>query len=63
MIRNYEVQEIGEYSRLEKLRSAQTIVGGKFVLVEREADRPKLLEFYKEEASSRGMNVMTKVTA
>ena len=33
---------------LEKLRSAQTIVGGKLVLVEREADRPKLLEFYKD---------------
>ncbi len=30
---------------LEKLRSAQTI---KLVLVEREADRPKLLDFYKD---------------
>ena len=33
---------------LEKLRSAQTIVGGKLVLVEREADRPKLFDFYKD---------------
>ena len=32
---------------LERLRAAQGIVGGKLVLVEREADRPKLLDFYK----------------
>ena len=33
---------------LEKLRAAQGIVGGKLVLVEREADRPKLLDFYND---------------
>ncbi len=32
---------------LERLRAAQGIVGGKLVLVEREADRPKLLDFYE----------------
>ena len=32
---------------LERLRAAQGIVGGKLVLVEREADRPKLLAFYE----------------
>lgn len=31
---------------LERLRAAQGIVGGKLVLVEREADKPKLLDFY-----------------
>ena len=31
---------------LDKLRAAQDLVGGKLVLVEREADRAKLLEFY-----------------
>ena len=31
---------------LDKLRAAQELVGGKLVLVEREADRAKLLEFY-----------------
>ena len=31
---------------LDKLRAAQDLVGGKLVLVEREADRTKLLEFY-----------------
>lgn len=31
---------------LDKLRKAQRLVGGKLVLVEREADRPKLLDFY-----------------
>lgn len=31
---------------LERLRAAQGIVGGKLVLVEREADRPQLLDFY-----------------
>jgi hypothetical protein len=31
---------------LDRLRNAQRIVGGKLVLVEREADRPKLLDFY-----------------
>lgn len=31
---------------LERLRAAQGIVGGKLVLVEREADRTKLLDFY-----------------
>ena len=31
---------------LDKLRKAQRLVGGKLVLVEREADRPKLFDFY-----------------
>ena len=31
---------------LDKLRTAQDLVGGKLVLVEREADRDKLLTFY-----------------
>ena len=31
---------------LDKLRIAQDVVGGKLVLVEREADRTKLLDFY-----------------
>ncbi|MBO7655191.1 MAG: GNAT family acetyltransferase [Kiritimatiellae bacterium] len=31
---------------LDTLRKAQRVVGGKLVLVEREADRPKLLDFY-----------------
>lgn len=32
---------------LEKLRTAQDLVGGKLVLIEREADREKLYDFYK----------------
>ena len=43
VIHRYEVLEIGA---LDKLRKAQRLVGGKLVLVEREADRPKLLDFY-----------------
>ena len=33
---------------LDKLRAAQDLVGGKLVLIEREADRVKLLKFYNE---------------
>ena len=33
---------------LDKLRAAQDLVGGKLVLIEREADRAKLLKFYNE---------------
>ena len=32
---------------LDKLRAAQDLVGGKLVMVEREADREKLLSFYQ----------------
>ena len=32
---------------LDKLRAAQDLVGGKMVMVEREADREKLLSFYQ----------------
>ena len=33
---------------LQKLRSAQHLVGGKLVLVDREIDRPKLLAYYRQ---------------
>lgn len=32
---------------IEKFETVKNILGGKLVMVEREADRPKLLEFYK----------------
>lgn len=37
----------GILSRCRCLRSTKRAIGGKLVMVEREADRPKLLEFYK----------------
>jgi hypothetical protein len=33
---------------LEKFLSVKSIIGGKLVMVERESDRPKLLDFYKK---------------
>ena len=51
--KNYAIEEPLQISggdllnmALHKLRAAQDLVGGKLVLVEREADRAKLLEFY-----------------
>ena len=51
--KNYAIEEPLQISggdllnmALDKLRAAQDLVGGKLVLVEREADRTKLLEFY-----------------
>ena len=51
--KNYAIEEplqisVGDLLNmaLDKLRAAQDLVGGKLVLVEREADRTKLLEFY-----------------
>ena len=51
--KNYAIEEQLQISggdllnmALDKLRAAQDLVGGKLVLVEREADRAKLLEFY-----------------
>ena len=51
--KNYSIEEPLQISggdllnmALDKLRAAQDLVGGKLVLVEREADRAKLLEFY-----------------
>lgn len=51
--KNYAIEEPLQISggdllnmALDKLRVAQDLVGGKLVLVEREADRAKLLEFY-----------------
>jgi hypothetical protein len=51
--KNYAIEEPLQISggdllnmALDKLRAAQDLVGGKLVLVEREADRAKLLEFY-----------------
>lgn len=51
--KNYAIEESLQISggdllnmALDKLRAAQDLVGGKLVLVEREADRAKLLEFY-----------------
>ena len=51
--KNYAIEEPLQLSggdllnmALDKLRAAQDLVGGKLVLVEREADRAKLLEFY-----------------
>ena len=51
--KNYAIEEPLQSSggdllnmALDKLRAAQDLVGGKLVLVEREADRAKLLEFY-----------------
>ena len=51
--KNYSIQEELQISgndllnlALDKLRAAQDLIGGKLVLVEREADREKLLKFY-----------------
>ena len=51
--KNYSIQEELQMSgndllnlALDKLRAAQDLIGGKLVLVEREADREKLLKFY-----------------
>ena len=51
--KNYAIEEPLQISggdllnmALDKLRAVQDLVGGKLVLVEREADRAKLLEFY-----------------
>ena len=51
--KNYAIEEPLQISggdllnmALDKLRVAQDLVGGKLVLVERESDRAKLLEFY-----------------
>lgn len=51
--KNYAIEEPLQISggdllnmALDKLRAAQDLVGGKLVLVEREADRARLLEFY-----------------
>ena len=51
--KNYAIEEPLQISggdllnmALDKLGAAQDLVGGKLVLVEREADRAKLLEFY-----------------
>ena len=51
--KNYAIEEQLQISggdllnmALDKLRTAQDLVGGKLVLVEREADRDKLLTFY-----------------
>ena len=51
--KNYAIEEPLQISggdllnmALDKLRAAQDLVGGKLVLVEREVDRAKLLEFY-----------------
>ena len=51
--KNYSIQEELQISgndllnlALDKLRAAQDLIGGKLVLVEREADRDKLLKFY-----------------
>lgn len=51
--KNYAIEEPLQISggdllnmAVDKLRAAQDLVGGKLVLVEREADRAKLLEFY-----------------
>lgn len=51
--KNYAIEEPLQISggdllnmALDKLRAAQDLVGGKLVLVEREADRAKLREFY-----------------
>jgi hypothetical protein len=35
------------WSAMDVFRSMKRAIGGKLVMVEREADRPKLLEFYK----------------
>ena len=51
--KNYSIQDELHISgkdllnlALDKLRAAQDLIGGKLVLVEREADREKLLKFY-----------------
>ena len=51
--KNYSIQDELQISgndllnlALDKLRAAQDLIGGKLVLVEREADREKLLKFY-----------------
>ncbi len=53
--KNYSIQEELQFSgndllnlALDKLRAAQGLIGGKLVLVEREADREKLLKFYSD---------------
>ena len=53
--KNYSIQEELQMSgndllnlALDKLRAAQDLIGGKLVLVEREADREKLLKFYND---------------
>ena len=53
--RNYSIQEKLQISgkdllnlALDKLRATQALIGGKLVLVEREADREKLLKFYSD---------------
>ena len=53
--KNYSIQEELQISgndllnlALDKLRAAQNLIGGKLVLVEREADREKLLKFYND---------------
>ena len=53
--KNYAIDEKSQISggdlldmALDKLRAAQDLVGGKLVLIEREADRVKLLKFYNE---------------
>ena len=53
--KNYSIQEKLQISgkdllnlALDKLRAAQDLIGGKLVLVEREADREKLLKFYSD---------------
>ena len=53
--KNYSIQEELQISgndllnlALDKLRAAQDLIGGKLVLVEREADREKLLKFYSD---------------
>ena len=53
--KNYSIQEKLQISgkdllnlALDKLRATQDLIGGKLVLVEREADREKLLKFYND---------------
>lgn len=53
--KNYSIQEKLQISgkdllnlALDKLRATQALIGGKLVLVEREADREKLLKFYRD---------------
>ena len=43
------IKEFGNYCKLAfaKLRAVQSLIGGKLVLIERDASRAKLLDFYQ----------------